>query len=69
MLKIFIFYISYKLVLAFTQPISDPRITAGIEGACSSAEILLKAVAVSLALCILSIAIVIVSTNVRLYAG
>lgn len=68
LIKIIVFNISYRLVLAFTQPISDTRILSGIEGAINSAEILLRAVITSMALCILSIAIVIVSTNVRFYA-
>ena len=69
MVKILVFYISYRLVLAFTQPISDSRITSGIEGACLSTEILLRLTAASVGLCVLSIAVVLLSTNVRFFAG
>lgn len=67
--KIGVLYISYRLVMAFTQPISDKRVISGIEGACKSIEILLRLSATSIALCVLSIAIVLLSTNIRFYAG
>lgn len=63
-IKILLFYISYRILLAFTQPISDSRILAGIQGACDSTEVLLRAVATSMSMCILSIAIIVLSTNV-----
>ncbi|MBE5925151.1 MAG: hypothetical protein E7271_11965 [Lachnospiraceae bacterium] len=69
LLKILAFYISYKLILVVTQPISDARITSGLEGACSGTEVMLKTVATSLAMCILTIAIIIMTTNVKLYSG
>ncbi len=66
-IKILYFYISYRLVLAAAQPISDRRILTGIEGACDSTAVLIKTVLTAMALCILSIAIIILATNVRLY--
>jgi stage III sporulation protein AE len=69
LLKIFIFYIIYKIILALIQPISDSRILAGIQGAADSTGVLLRATATSLVLSVLSIAIILLTTNVRLYAG
>lgn len=69
LLKIFCFYVLYKIILALIQPISDKRILAGIQGAADSTGILLRATSTSIILSILSIAIVILTTNVRLYAG
>lgn len=69
LLKLFCFYVIYKLILAFIQPISDKRILAGIQGAADSTGILLRASATSIILSVLSIAIVIVTTNVKLYTG
>ncbi|MCR5700914.1 MAG: stage III sporulation protein AE [Lachnospiraceae bacterium] len=69
LLKILAFYISYKVILVLTQPVSDARITNGLEGACDAAEVMLKAVATSLAMCILTIAIIIMTTNVKMYSG
>lgn len=68
-LKILCFYVIYKVILALVQPISDSRILAGIQGAADSTGILLRATATSIVLSVLSIAIVILTTNVRLYAG
>lgn len=59
----------YKVILAMVQPISDNRILAGIQGAADSTGILLRAAATSIVLSVLSIAIIILTTNVRLYAG
>jgi stage III sporulation protein AE len=69
LLKIFIFYVIYKVILALIQPISDNRILAGIQGAADSTGVLLRATATSLVLSVLSIAIILLTTNVRLYAG
>ncbi|MCI8508192.1 MAG: hypothetical protein HFJ06_06500 [Lachnospiraceae bacterium] len=69
LLKIFCFYIVYKVILALVQPISDNRILAGIQGATDSIGILLRATSTAIVLSVLSIAIVILTTNVRLYAG
>ncbi len=66
MLKMFCFYVSYKIILALIQPISDKRILAGIQGACDSTGVLIRATGTSLVLSILSIAIVILTTNVRM---
>ena len=68
LLKIFCFYIVYRIILALVQPISDKRILSGIQAAADSTGILLRAAA-SIILSVLSIAIVILTTNVRLYAG
>lgn len=68
-LKILCFYVIYKVILALVQPISDNRILKGIQGAADSTGILLRATATSIILSVLSIAIVILTTNVRLYAG
>lgn len=69
LLKLFCFYIVYRLILALIQPISDNRILSGIQGAADSTGILLRATATSIILSVLSIAIVILTTNVRLYSG
>lgn len=69
LIKIFCFYIIYKVLLALIQPISDKRILNGIQGAVDSAGVLLRASATSIVLAVLSIAIVLLTTNVRLYAG
>lgn len=68
LLKLMYFYISYRLVLAAAQPVSDQRILAGIQGACDSTGVLIKAILTAIALCVLSISIIILSTNVRLYS-
>ncbi|MDE6761239.1 MAG: stage III sporulation protein AE [Lachnospiraceae bacterium] len=69
LLKIFCFYIVYKVILALVQPISDNRILSGIQGAADSIGIMLRATSTAIVLWVLSIAIVILTTNVRLYAG
>ncbi len=69
LLEILCFYIVYKLILAMVQPISDERILRGIQGAADSTGILLRATTTSMVLSILSVAIVIMTTNVRLYSG
>ena len=69
LLKLLCFYVVYKVILALVQPISDGRILKGIQGAADSTGILLRATATSVVLSILSVAIVILTTNVRLYAG
>lgn len=69
LIKIFCFFIVYKVILALIQPISDSRILAGIQGAVDSTGVLLRATATSIVLSVLSIAIVLLTTNVRLYAG
>lgn len=69
LLKLLYFYVIYKVILAFVQPISDARILAGLQGASDSTGILLKATATSIVLCVLSIAIVILTTNVKLYTS
>ena len=69
LVKIFCFYIIYKVLLALIQPISDKRILNGIQGAVDSAGVLLRASATSIVLAVLSIAIILLTTNVRLYAG
>lgn len=69
LLKMFCFYIVYRIILALVQPISDNRILAGIQGAADSTGILLRATSTSIILFVLSIAIVILTTNVRLYTG
>lgn len=69
LLKLLCFYVVYKVILALIQPISDGRVLKGIQGAADSTGILLRATATSVVLSILSVAIVILTTNVRLYAG
>lgn len=69
LLKIFCFYAIYRVILAVMQPVSDQRILAGLQGAADSTGILLRAAATSLVLSVLSIAIILLTTNVRLYAG
>lgn len=65
LLKMFAFYIVYKVITALVQPISDNRILIGIQGISDSTGILIRATSTSLVLSILSIAIVILTTNVR----
>ncbi|MDE5778789.1 MAG: stage III sporulation protein AE [Lachnospiraceae bacterium] len=69
LLKIFCFYIIYRVILAMVQPISDRRILAGIQGAADSTGILLRAAMTSIVLSVLSIAIILLTTNVRLYTS
>lgn len=69
LLKLLCFYVVYKVILAMIQPISDNRILAGIQGAADSTGLLLRAAATSVVLSVLSIAIIILTTNVRLYTG
>ncbi len=69
LLKLLCFYVVYKVILAMVQPISDNRILAGIQGAADSTGLLLRAAATSVVLSVLSIAIIILTTNVRLYTG
>ena len=69
LVKIFCFYLVYKVLLALIQPISDKRILNGIQGAVDSAGVLLRASATSIILAVLSIAIILLTTNVRLYTG
>lgn len=69
LLEIMCFLVIYKVILALVQPISDNRILKGIQGAADSIGILLRATTTSIVLSVLSIAIVIMTTNVRLYVG
>ena len=69
LLKMFSFYVAYRIILALIQPVSDKRILAGIQGACDSTGVLVRAAGTSLVLSILSIAIVILTTNVRWNTG
>ncbi len=69
LLEILVFYVVYRVILALVQPISNTRILAGIQGAADSTSILLRATTTSIVLSVLSVAIVILTTNVRLYAG
>lgn len=62
-LKMFIIYVLYKVMVAMIQPISDKRILAGIQGVCDSIGILLRATYTSVVLSVLSIAILILTTN------
>lgn len=69
LLEIACFYVVYKVILALVQPISNERILAGIQGAADSTGILLRATTTSIVLSVLSVAVVIMTTNVRLYVG
>lgn len=69
LLEIVCFLVIYKVILALVQPISDNRILKGIQGTADSIGILLRATTTSIVLSVLSVAIVIMTTNVRLYAG
>ena len=68
-LKLFYFYVIYKIILALMQPISDNRVLSGIQGTADSLGILLRAMTTSISVLMLSIAIVMLTTNVRLYSG
>ncbi len=69
LLEILCFYVVYKVILALVQPISDTRILAGIQGAADSTGILLRATTTSIVLSVLSVAVAIMTTNIKLYAG
>ena len=69
LLKIFCFYVVYRVILALVQPISDNRILKGIQGIADSTGMLLRATTTSMVLSVLSVAIVLLTTNVRLYTG
>lgn len=69
LVKIFCFYVVYRVMLAMIQPISDKRVLSGLQGLADSTGILLRATATSIVLSVLSIAIVLLTTNVRLYMG
>lgn len=62
-LKLFLVYIMYKLMIAMIQPVSDKRILTGIQGISDSIGLLLRATYTSVVLSILSIAIMILTTN------
>ncbi len=68
-LEVAVFFIVYKVILAMVQPISDERILKGLQGAADSTGILLRATTTSMVLSVLSIAIVLLTTNVKLYTG
>ncbi|MGN0438807.1 MAG: stage III sporulation protein AE [Lachnospiraceae bacterium] len=63
LLKIFVIYALYKVMIAMVQPISDNRVLLGIQGICDSIGILLRATYTSVVLSVLSIAILILTTN------
>ncbi len=67
--EVAVFFIVYKVILAMVQPISDERILKGLQGAADSTGILLRATTTSIVLSVLSIAIVLLTTNVKLYTG
>lgn len=69
LLEMLCFYVVYKVILALVQPISDTRILAGIQGAADSTGILLRATTTSIVLSVLSVAIAIMTTNIKLYVG
>lgn len=64
-LKMFIIYTIYKFIAAMVQPISDKRILSGLQGICDSTGILLRAAYTSIVLSVLSVAIVILTTNIQ----
>jgi len=68
-LEVAVFFIVYKVILAMVQPISDERILKGLQGAADSTGILLRATTTSIVLSVLSVAIVLLTTNVKLYTG
>lgn len=65
LVKLFVFFVVYKVLIALVQPISDKRILMGMQGICDSTGILIRATSTSLVLSILSIAIVILTTNIK----
>lgn len=68
-LKMSVFILSYKFMAALLQPISDPRMIRGLQSISEGGQMLITAVLTVIAMFILSIAIVAVSTNVTYYAG
>lgn len=68
-LKMSVFILSYKFIAALLQPISDQRMIRGLQSISNGGQMLITAVLTVIALFILSIAIVAVSTNVTYYAG
>ncbi len=68
-LKMSVFVLGYKLTGALLQPIADKRMLRGIESVSEGGRILISTVLTVIALFLLSIAIIAVSTNVMYYAG
>lgn len=68
-LKMTVCILSYKLIAALLQPISDKRMIRGIQSISDGGQMLVSAVLTVIVLFLLSIAIVAVSTNVSYYAG
>ena len=68
-LKMSVFVLGYKLTGALLQPIADKRMLRGIESVSEGGRILISTVLTVIALFLLTIAIIAVSTNVMYYAG
>lgn len=68
-LKMSVFVLGYKLTGVLLQPIADKRMLRGIESVSEGGRILISTVLTVIALFLLSIAIIAVSTNVMYYAG
>lgn len=68
-LKMTVCVLSYKLIAALLQPISDQRMISGLQSISDGGQMLISTVLTVIALFLLSIAIVAVSTNVSYYAG
>ena len=68
-LKMSVFVLGYKFTEALLQPIADKRMLRGIASVSEGGRILISTVLTVIALFLLTIAIIAVSTNVTYYAG
>ncbi len=68
-LKLCIFSLSYRLLMAVLQPVLDNRVMGCLNGAAVAGKLLLHIAATAGALFFLCLAIVAYSTNVNYYAG
>ena len=66
LLKLFIFQLMYRVGSALVQPVSDKRVAAALHTAAESSMLLLKFVFAGALMFLLSITIVVVSTNITL---
>jgi len=68
-MKLCILMVLYYMAAAVMQPVCDKRLVSCMTGAAAGHGLLLKLVGYSLALFVLTIAVICVSTNAVWYAG
>ena len=61
--KIFVFLVSYKVLLAAVQPISDARIVKGMQGVVDASKLVLSSIGTIVILFVISIAVMAAATN------